>query len=116
MDAGELLAMLRAKGVRLWLEGHRPKLDPAEKLTAEDWSAIRGGRAALIELLRAENAPPPEDLRPPVPPPGAVVMMADENGRATGRASECFMWCWLGGPEWIYASRFPPPYSRVEAR
>jgi hypothetical protein len=57
MDAASLLHELRDAGLALRTEGDRLLVGPAEKLTDQWRSAIRGHKAELLHLLREVRAP-----------------------------------------------------------
>lgn len=54
MTPPEILADLRSRGIRLWLEAGQPKLEPAHRMREDDWHALRTHRGSLVALLADE--------------------------------------------------------------
>ena len=63
MTGAELLADLRARGLRLWSRGGALYVAPRAVLVEADRAAITGHKSALVALLEAEAADPTTPLR-----------------------------------------------------
>ena len=111
-DASLLLSSFRERGFRFWLSSEgKPLVDPASRLTEEDWEALKGQRASLVALLQEEAAilAASESEPQPVPPLGVKIWLCRKDCAECEPGDEVYMWCWEGGPQWYYADRYPPP-------
>ena len=60
-----------------------------------------------------DPSPPADAEAAPNPPPGARLVYQDHHGPCD--RLRALRWCWLGGPRWYDAARFPPPAEPLEA-
>jgi hypothetical protein len=58
MTASVLVAQLRARGLRLRVEGETLLVSPRGRLTAEEREGLRGQKAAVLAVLEVEMADP----------------------------------------------------------
>lgn len=91
-----------------------PASDLADEL-AKLWQDAPKRAADLVEDNGARGdawEPPADQMHPPAPPTGAVIVVRDEHGRCDrDMKGSPFAWTWIGCDRWFLASDWPIPFS-----